>query len=63
MRLEHDTSSFSYIDFVENGSTNRYGILFDSLINQFCLTNNNTNNTPNTSNKALTINGGMGGMG
>lgn len=56
MRLEHNTSSYSYLDFVENGTNNRYGLLFDSSINQLCLTNNNANGTPNNSNKALTIN-------
>jgi len=56
MRLEHNTNSYSYLDFVENGTTNRYGILFDSSIQQLCLTNNNSSTTPNTSNKALTIN-------
>ena len=56
MRLEHNTNSYSYIDFVENGSNNRYGILFDSLINQLCFTNNNSDSSPNISNKALTVN-------
>ena len=55
-RYEHDTSSYGYIDFVENGTSNRYGILFDSSINEFCLTNTNSGQTPNNSNKALTIN-------
>jgi hypothetical protein len=56
MRLEHNTSSFSYLDFVENGTSNRYGILFDSSINQLCLTNNNVGDSPNNSNKVLTVN-------
>lgn len=56
IRLEHNLNSLSYIDFVENSTTNRFGILFDSSINQFCLTNNNSSSTPNSSNKALTIN-------
>lgn len=56
MRLEHDTGSYSYLDFVENSTGNRYGILFDSSIQQFCLTNNFTNSIPNSSNKALTVN-------
>lgn len=55
-RFEHDNGSYSYIDFMENGSSNRYGIIFDSNINELCLTNNNTSQTPNNSNKALTIN-------
>jgi hypothetical protein len=56
IRLENDTSSFSYIDFVENSTNNRYGILLDSSTNELSLTNSTTNNTPNNSNKALTIN-------
>jgi hypothetical protein len=55
-RFEHDTGSYSYIDFMENNSSNRYGILFDSSINELCLTNTNSSQTPNNSNKALTIN-------
>lgn len=55
-RFEHDTGSYSYIDFMENSTTSRYGILFDSDINEFCLTNTNTSQTPLDANKALTIN-------
>ena len=55
-RLEHDSGSYSYIDFVENGTNSRYGILFDSAINELCLTNTNSSQTPNNSNRALTIN-------
>lgn len=53
IRLEHDTNSYSYIDFVENNTVNRYGILCDS---QLSLTYTTNNTTPNNSNKALTIN-------
>jgi hypothetical protein len=56
VRLENDTSSFSYIDFVENSTTNRYGILLDSVDNTFSLTNSGSSQTPNNSNKALTVN-------
>jgi hypothetical protein len=55
-RFEHDNGSYSYIDFMENGTSTRYGILFDSVINELCLTNTNSSQTPNNSNKALTIN-------
>jgi hypothetical protein len=55
-RFEHDTGSYSYIDFVENSTSSRYGIIFDSDINELCLTNTNSSQTPNNSNKALTIN-------
>lgn len=56
IRLEHNNGSFSYLDFVENGTTNRYGILFDSSINQLCLTNNVSSGAPYSSNRALTVN-------
>ena len=52
-RLEHNTNSYSYIDFVENNTKHRYGILCDS---QLSLTYTTNNSTPNNSNKALTIN-------
>lgn len=55
-RLEHDLNSYSYIDFVENSSNNRYGILFDSDINQLCLTNTSNNDIPKNSNIALSVN-------
>lgn len=55
-RFEHDTGSYSYIDFMENGTTSRYGVVFDSSINELCLTNTSTAQTPNNSNKALTVN-------
>jgi hypothetical protein len=56
IRLENNSSSFSYIDFVENSTNNRYGILLDSVNNELSLTNSNSNETPNNSNKALTVN-------
>lgn len=55
-RLESDTSSYSYLDFVENGTSNRYGILFDNTPDLFSLTYSNSSTNPYNSNKALTIN-------
>lgn len=55
-RFEHNTGSYSYIDFMENSTSSRYGIIFDSTINELCLTNTNSSQTPNNSNRALTIN-------
>lgn len=55
-RFENDQSSYSYIDFNENGTNNRYGILLDSQINEFCLTNSSSGQNPYNSNRALTIN-------
>jgi len=54
IRLENEL--YSYIDFVEESSSNRYGILLDSPNNLFSLTSTNSNTTPQNSNKALTIN-------
>ena len=57
-RFEHNQSSYSYIDFVENNTNNRYGFLFDSssATNLFSLTYSNSNQNPYSSQKALTIN-------
>lgn len=55
-RYENDANSHSYIDFMENSTSNRYGVLLDSLINQLCLTNTSTSQDPFNSNRALTIN-------
>jgi hypothetical protein len=55
-RFEHNLSSYSYIDFVENNTNNRYGILDDSNTNLFSLTFSNSNQNPYASQKALTIN-------
>lgn len=54
MRLENDTSQFSYVDYVENGTTQRYGTLVNN--SQFSITYNNSSNTPDLANKALTVN-------
>ena len=54
-RYEHDTNGYSYIDFVENGTTNRFGIFIDSSKNQMYLTNTGLSQTPQNANKALTL--------
>ena len=54
IRLEHDSNASSYIDFVENTTGNRFGILLNQ--NMFSLTNTNSGVIPNLANKALTIN-------
>jgi hypothetical protein len=56
LRLENASNAYSYIDFVKTGTNNRFGIVSDSVNNQFSLTSNFTNLTPINSNKALTIN-------
>jgi hypothetical protein len=54
MRLENDASQFSYVDYVENGTSQRYGTLVNN--SQFSITYNSSSNTPDLANKALTIN-------
>ena len=56
IRLENDTSDYSYIDYVENGTNNRFGTLLDSNSNQFSLTYTTSGVTPNNADKALTVN-------
>jgi len=52
--LENDNNLYSYFDFIENGTSQRFGILSEN--DQLSLTFNNLGNTPNNSNRALTIN-------
>ena len=56
LRLENASNAYSYIDFVKTGTNNRFGIVSDSVNNQFSLTSNFTNLTPINSQKTLTIN-------
>lgn len=55
-RYENDIGSYSYIDFVENSTNNRFGFLSDNSTSLFSLTNSVSNANPYNSNKALTIN-------
>lgn len=53
IRLERDSgSTHSFIDFVENGSNTRFGILNSNYI---AFTYNSTNNSPNLSNCGLVL--------
>ncbi len=54
--LENDNNLYSYINFIENGTSQRFGIISDSDNSQLSLTFNNSGNTPDNSNKALTVN-------
>jgi hypothetical protein len=56
VRLENNTGDYSYIDYVENGTNNRFGTLLDSNLNQFSLTYTTVGVTPNQADRALTIN-------
>jgi hypothetical protein len=53
VRLEQDSSSYSFIDFVEIGSTNRAGILYDG--GKLVLTSNTSSTTPNVSLTGLSL--------
>ena len=54
-RFENNTGQYSYIDFMENSTGNRYGILLDSTLNEFAFTYTTSGQTPNNANKAFTI--------
>lgn len=58
VRLEHDTASHSYVDFVENSTGNRFGMVMDSTHNMFCLTRSSTGQTPDNALKVLTLTSG-----
>jgi len=53
MRLENTSGSYSYIDFVESGSNNRFGVLKETNI--FSLTCSTNNNNPYDSTRAITV--------
>ena len=55
IRLENDYDSISYIDFIRGGTGTRFGILSDSINEQFSLTFTELNITPEYSKKVLTI--------
>ena len=55
LRLENDYNSVSYIDFIKGGTGNRFGILSDSINDQFCLTFTELDITPENSRKIFTI--------
>ena len=55
IRLENDSGSHSYIDYVENGTNNRFGTLLDSVANQFYITYTTSGVTPNNADRALTV--------
>jgi hypothetical protein len=52
--LENGTNSNSYIQFMETGTSDRFGILSDSLTNEFYITLTGSNNTPESSRRLLT---------
>jgi len=56
VRLQSDNNGVSYIDFVETGASNRFGILSDTLNDQFCLTLTSSGISPPSATKFLTAN-------
>jgi len=54
IRLENATNSFSSVDFVKTGTGKRFGIVSDSVNDQFSLYVSNSGETPNGSKKAFT---------
>lgn len=64
VKFENNSNEYSYIDFKENGSNTKFGILSKISENIMCMTYSTTNVTPNdtASNSALTIksNGNIG---
>jgi hypothetical protein len=56
IRLQSDNNSFSYVDFVETGTSSRFGILSDTVNDQFSLTFTSSGVTPQSATKFLTSN-------
>jgi hypothetical protein len=54
--LENNENSVSYINFVENASPQRFGIISDFANNQLSLTTSTNSDIPTTSIKAFTLN-------
>jgi len=55
IRLENDYNSISYIDFIKGGTGTRFGVLSDSINDQFSLTFTEFNITPEYAKKIFTI--------
>lgn len=56
VKLQSDNNGVSYVDFVETGTSNRFGILSDTSNDQFSLTFTSSGVTPESSTKFLTAN-------
>lgn len=56
IKLQNDTTEYSYMDFVETGTNNSFGILSDNDSQLFSLTYSTTSQNPYDSEKALTVN-------
>jgi hypothetical protein len=60
IRLENTTGSYSYVDFVENGSNKRFGILRESELFSLTCSTNNTNPYDSIKSITITTNGNVG---
>jgi hypothetical protein len=62
VKLSNTTGSYSYIDFSEDNTSNRFGIISNSSSGQLRLTYSTSGAAPNASNSALTVasNGNIG---
>lgn len=56
VKLQSDNNGVSYVDFVETGTSNRFGILSDTSNDQFSLTVTSSGVTPQSATKFLTAN-------
>ena len=56
IKLQSDNNGVSYVDFVETGTSNRFGILSDTSNDQFSLTVTSSGVTPPSATKFLTAN-------
>jgi hypothetical protein len=55
LTLQSDPSSYSYVDFVETGTSSRFGILTDMMTKTFSVTYSTSGNSPNNASKMLTL--------
>jgi len=55
LTLQSDRESFAYIDFVETGTSKRFGLLSNMLTSSFALTFNNSGTDPNNATKLITV--------
>jgi hypothetical protein len=55
LTLESNQSSYSFIDFVESGTSNRFGLLSDMSAGSFSLTYNTAGNSPESAIRVITV--------
>jgi hypothetical protein len=55
VKLQNDTSSYSFIEFTEKNTQNRFGLISNNSIGQMSLTCATNGSSPLTANKSITI--------